>query len=290
MKTTEKPAGLIMLMPTRGVVAIETMLCLRYHLDGHPSKLLTVFRKDVVTARNELAKAAREIDAERLPFDPKYCFLTDDDLWWPAGHISRCVDILEANPDVDMVGGIYSLREVGVLPCLYTFDPATPDAFSMIEYKNGGLDLPRVIPRACGSSDEAEGELTTLAFAEPGWCVVRRELFERLGPKPFDRIPFAEFGMDSGREFLSDAESFCVRSNRAGAKIVTERRLIVGHVDIDNGYMYLPYIAPRIASGLLVPTQAAPTLENGTLRGYYASQGPDIWRYAGAPQPVRGAA
>jgi hypothetical protein len=273
VKNTEKPTGLIVLMPTRGTVAIETMLCLREHLDGYPHKLLTVFRKDVVTARNELAKAAREIDAEALASDPKYCFLTDDDHWWPAGHISRCVGILETNLDVDMVAGIYSLRQVGVLPCLYTFDPVAPDEFTMLEYKNGELDQPRVIDRAYGSSDSADGELTTLAFAEPGWCVVRRDLFERLGPEPFNRIPFAEFGMGSGREFLSDAESFCVRVNRAGGKIVTERSLIVGHVDIDNGLMYLPYIAPRIASGLLVPTQDAPTLENGTLRTYYPVQG-----------------
>jgi hypothetical protein len=97
-------------MPTRGAVAIETLLCLRHHLDGFPSKLLTVFRKDVVTARNELTKQARELDPEKLDFDPKYCLLTDDDHWWPAGHISRCVTILEENPDVDMVGGIYSWK------------------------------------------------------------------------------------------------------------------------------------------------------------------------------------
>jgi hypothetical protein len=87
-----------------------------------------------------------------------------------------------------MVGGIYSLREVGVLPCLYTFDPATPGTFSMIEYKNGVLDQPAAIPRAYSPSDYKEGELAALAFAEPGWCVVRRNLFERLGPNPFDRI------------------------------------------------------------------------------------------------------
>ncbi len=217
MKTSEKPTGLVVLMPTRGAVSIETMPCLREHLDAFPSKLFTAFRKEVVTARNELAKAARDLDPERLDFEPKYCFLTDDDHWWPAGHISRCVDILEANPDVDMVAGIYSLRQVGVLPRLYTFDPTTPDEFTMLEYKNGELDQARVVGRAYCPSDSADGKLMTLAFAEPGWCVVRRDLFERLGPEPFNRIPFAEFGMDSGREFLSDAESFCVRDLTPGS-------------------------------------------------------------------------
>jgi hypothetical protein len=77
-----KPLGLVVCMPTRGAVVIETMLCLREHLDGYPNKLLTAFRKDVVTARNELAQQARSLDPEKLPFDPKYCFLADDDLWW----------------------------------------------------------------------------------------------------------------------------------------------------------------------------------------------------------------
>jgi hypothetical protein len=48
-------------------------------------------------------------------------------------------------------------------------------------------------------------------------------------PEPFNRIPFAEFGMDSVRPFLSEAESFCVRVNRVGGKIVAERPLLVLH-------------------------------------------------------------
>jgi hypothetical protein len=31
-----KPLGLVVCMPTRGAVVIETMLCLREHLDGYP--------------------------------------------------------------------------------------------------------------------------------------------------------------------------------------------------------------------------------------------------------------
>jgi hypothetical protein len=69
--TDPKPLGLVVCMPTRGVVSIETTLCLRHHLDGYASKPLTVFRKDVVTARNELAKQARELDPEKLDFDPR---------------------------------------------------------------------------------------------------------------------------------------------------------------------------------------------------------------------------
>jgi hypothetical protein len=178
-----------------------------------------------------------------------------------------------------MVCGIYSLREVGVFPRLYTFDAATPDEFSLIEYKARTLD-PRAVARIYRPFSYHHGELTRLAFGEPGWCVVRRELFERLGPEPFNRIPFAEFGMDSGREFLSEAESFCVRVNRVGGKIVTERSLLVGHVDIENGLCYMPYLPPRIANGLSVPMQDAPVAVNGASRHYYSDRGAgaDVWK------------
>jgi hypothetical protein len=129
MSEQQKPFGLLVLLPTRGAISVETFECLRHHIYG-PHIVKVVYRKGVVEARNELAQFAREVDPEKLPFDPKYCLLTDDDHWWASGYVAKCVDILETNPDVDMVGGIYSLREVGVLPCLYTFDPATPDARS----------------------------------------------------------------------------------------------------------------------------------------------------------------
>lgn len=105
-----KLLGLLVLMPTRGAVSIETMLCLREHLDGYPNKLLTVFRKPVVEARNELARQARELNPNELDFDPRYCLLIDDDAWWPEGHVTRAIEILEANPDVSMVTSLFSDR------------------------------------------------------------------------------------------------------------------------------------------------------------------------------------
>ena len=83
MKSNARPKGLVVCMPTRGAVSIETMLCLREHLDGYPHKLLTVFRKPVVEARNQLVKETRELDANPLDFDPRYVLWVDGDAWWP---------------------------------------------------------------------------------------------------------------------------------------------------------------------------------------------------------------
>jgi hypothetical protein len=114
--TDPKPLGLVIAMPTRGTVSVETMLCLREHLDGYPNKL-TAIRKPVVEARNQLAKEVRELDANSLDFDPRYILWADDDCWFPPGHVDKAVGILEANPDVSMVVGAYCGR-IAYLPPL----------------------------------------------------------------------------------------------------------------------------------------------------------------------------
>jgi hypothetical protein len=76
------------------------MLCLRGHLDGYPNKLLTAIRLPVGEARNQLAREARELDPERMDFDPKYVLWIDDDACWPASHVDRAMNILEENPTI----------------------------------------------------------------------------------------------------------------------------------------------------------------------------------------------
>lgn len=51
MSERDKSLGLIVCMPTRGAVSIETLLCLRENLDGYAHKLLTAIRMPVVEAR-----------------------------------------------------------------------------------------------------------------------------------------------------------------------------------------------------------------------------------------------
>lgn len=275
-----KEPGLIVLMPTRGTIAIETMLCLRHRLD-YPHKLYTAIRKDVVTARNQLAIIAREAEATLLGFDPEFVLTTDDDMWWPNGRVRECVTILQEKPDVDMVAGIYTLRQAGVAPCLYIYDCKTPDEWSMIPHKPDKTGHLTCFDRTYNPYEYADGELTKLALAEPGWAVMRRSLFDRVGPDPFNRIRFSDVPIsgetDDLNAHLSDAESFSARVNLAGGKIVTRGDLIIGHVDTGLGVMYFPEVAPRYAEGLLVPTREAPSVD-GEWRSYYASQGKDAWK------------
>jgi hypothetical protein len=112
--TEPKPLGLVVCMPTRGVVSIETMLCLREHLDGYPNELLTAIRKPIVEARNTLVKEARELDPNTLDFEPRYVLWVDDDAYWPSGCVSRGVGILEANPDVACLAAVNSGRKPSI--------------------------------------------------------------------------------------------------------------------------------------------------------------------------------
>jgi GT2 family glycosyltransferase len=204
--TNSKPTGLVVLMPTRGAVSIETMLCLREHLDDFPHKLLTVFRKPVVEARNQLAKEARELNCDTLDFDAKYVLWVDDDAWWPAGHVDRAVRILEANPSVDMISGLVGLRK-----------PLSDDINCAVDK----VGIPILAYRP--------GQLIGLEFASLHWAVMRRELLSRVGNEPFNLIP-----KPIGEPWPEDF-SFCIRARKAGAKMVSERSLQIGHVDVRNG-------------------------------------------------------
>jgi hypothetical protein len=269
--TDPKPLGLVVCMPTRGAVSIETMLCLREHLDGYPNKLLTAFRMPVVEARNQLAKEARELDPNSLDFDPHYVLWVDDDASWPASHVSKAVEILEANPEVDMVSGVFSIRMayrnvVGITPANQLLDEV------MLRHK--------------------PGELIPVKYAGAHWNLMRRSLLDKVGDEPFNRLPWdvlcAHDRTLAAINKLCDADerghedySFCYRVGKAGGKIVTERSLLVGHVSVSDGRCYFPWSPALTANGLEAPYYtdecAASTLPER--RGYFAEcDGNEVWK------------
>lgn len=261
--TDHKPLGLIVCMPTRGAVSIETMLCLREHLGSYPNKLLTVFRKPVVEARNQLAKEARELDPNYLSFDPRYVLWVDDDAWWPAGHVDRAISILEANPDVSMVTGMFCTRNE------YRRPTAVP--------LNGPL---REVLTLC----HEPGELIPLRLGSLHWALMRHSLLDLVGDEPFNQTEFPSMSSEA-RELLSsplmpEDYSFFTRAIAKGAKIVTERGLRVAHVDVQNGAAYYPNVAAMIADGVNPPKYAPDkVIGDGDTRTYFGDKdGHDVWR------------
>jgi hypothetical protein len=221
--------GLIVCMPTRGAVSIETMLCLREHLDGYPNKLLTVFRKPVVEARNELAKQVRELDDTTLDFDPRYVLMVDDDAHWLPGTVDRAVKVLEDNPDVAMMIGAYCARAPHWPPLAMVTNGEKLRVVNFLRHEPGTL----IDVDVCGLH----------------WNLVRRELLTQLGDEPFNRLPATELLPKSPPGvLLREDESFCRRVLKIG-RVVVDRSLRVGHVDVTTGKAYYPNFPTMKANG-----------------------------------------
>jgi hypothetical protein len=250
------------------------MLCLREHLDGYPNKLLTAFRMPVVEARNQLAKEARELDPNSLDFDPHYALWVDDDCWFPSGHVSKAVEILEANPKVSVVAGLFCRREAFAGAVAVTFEtyPGLPSyhrRYHAMRYK--------------------PGELTPLYQVGAHWFVCRRSLLSELDAEPFNRLRPCEipnYGPTNDTWVPEDLSFFHRVNQRFGkGSIVTERSLIVGHVNVKTGLVYFPEVGPRIANGSAAPiydhelahTDKPP---RGDVRKYFddEDEGEEVWR------------
>jgi hypothetical protein len=246
-------------MPTRGAVSIETMLCLREHLDGYPNKLLTAFRKPVVEARNQLAKEARELDPNSLDFDPKYVLWVDDDAWWPSGHVDRAVSILEANPDVDMLSGLFCARQSNARPVAATAEDVQKGQCHYFPLKY-----------ECG-------ELVPLIAGGAHWFIVRRAMLQTVGDAPFNRLTYKEafpsYRAGQNPQMTEDV-SFYARVNNAGGKIVIERSLLVAHIEAKTGKAYYPNLGPHKANGLEAPTPIDDADDEASKeRTYFAGDG-----------------
>jgi hypothetical protein len=218
------------------------MLCLREHLDGYPNKLLTAFRKPVVEARNQLAKEARELDPNSLDFEPGYVFWTDDDAWWPAGHVDRAVRILEDNLDVAMVSGLFCKRE----------PYGSPVALTTESLQIG----PKRLWRGYFPLKYECGELVPLIQGGGHWFIIRRAMLQTVEDAPFNRLTRKEAFPNDRTEpdtQMSEDLSFYARVNNAGGKIVIERSLLVGHVDVAKGLCYYPNSPALLANGLGAP-------------------------------------
>lgn len=203
------------LLPTRSAVSIETLCCINEHLDG--SRLLTAYRLPVVAARNLLAKWARESDEE-------FVLWLDDDVWFTREHVDTALAILEENPRVDAVTAMASRR------CAYSESTAK------------GPHLRPIAPISL-----KPGELATVVACGMHFIMMRRSLLERLGDDPFNLLPMEDADMVGC--YWPEDFSVCSRIGKIGGRIVTEKSLVVGHVELADGLVRFPYMPPMVANG-----------------------------------------
>jgi hypothetical protein len=149
----QSPAGLIVLMASRGMISVETLACFldRTRFDGIPFSVIVEARKGIIEARNSLARRAL---AATLPFqsDEVFCLWIDDDVFWWPGSISRALTALRQNPTIDLLGPLVCGQEANAAP--FSGDAAACEPI----------------------------EVESLAL---NWMLHRRNTLSKLGPEAF---------------------------------------------------------------------------------------------------------
>lgn len=112
-----KRTAVLLLLPTRGGISVETHIALTNNVDVQHFTVM-VARQPVDQARNQLARHAIAI-AEQDPLgigpDGYACLWVDDDAWWPQGTISG---LLAAHRQLDVW---YEVWQVFHNPLRYTY-------------------------------------------------------------------------------------------------------------------------------------------------------------------------
>lgn len=103
-QSPEGAPNLAICIPSRAGLSDETALALRENMDRLPHRVLTVFGKPVVEARNELGCAA-------LATEAPYVVWADDDSWWCAGTLARMLNTMQSRREVDILSGYYGGRD-----------------------------------------------------------------------------------------------------------------------------------------------------------------------------------
>jgi GT2 family glycosyltransferase len=244
MKEQPKPVGIVVCMPSRGGNGLDylttrrkpeilsggvsdvTTACLREHLDGYPHVVKVCTEGNVIEARNQLAKEARE-----YPGDEPYVLWIDDDVWFTGDHVETALGILEDNPDVDMVTALAPHR------CAY----GDSNAYKL-----------RDQTRAISPIALQHGELARVSYCGFHFVMMRRSLLDRVDSDPFN-----------DQAGMAEDWAFCHRVRSAGGRIVTERSLLVGHYEIEDGLVYFVHRPPTIPNGAYCPL---PVPKGHTLR------------------------
>lgn len=201
--------ALILLMPTRGNPTIETLKAVS-NTDGIPTLFVSVARKGVIDARNELARTALRVPDE-APFTPRggwYVLWADDDAFWGRGTVLKMLSALQ-NPKVDIACGWFGGREAFALPSAQYADGASPNPGTTVE-------------------DGALCEVYRHGFH---FVAHKLSLLSDLGPNPFT---LAGTLSQKGEDF-----AFCERVRNAGKRLWCVTDAMVAHIG-DDGTAYIP--------------------------------------------------
>lgn len=224
------PQGLILLMPTRGTIAIETHVALSQNMDGVRNLRVTVERKPVDEARNVLAGAAQRIAKDDpLQIGPSnYLALwIDDDAWWPPGTITEMLGTMAKDPTIDLLCANFCVRAAN------SSSAAVPKGVSeLIERANAGrAGFYKVDMGILGWQQGAVNEIEGCGFH---FVMHKVSMFDAVGPEPF-----------TPKNGNAEDETFTKRAHHLGFRLACHSGLNVAHIDVKSGLAFIPH-APAL--------------------------------------------
>jgi hypothetical protein len=216
--------AVLVLMPTRGQICVETQLAIENNMLDVPHRMLVrQGRKPIVEARNTLAKFALHLQKENpFAFTPRELFAMwiDDDAWFPPGLPATMLRCMGDFPKVDALFGMFGVRSPYAPVSAWRIS-ADRNSFPKV-----GID--------CKPHDVVD-------IAEAGFHLVmmRLSLLERLGENPFD----------PRNESESEDIAFCRRAKEIGARLAVGMGFPVLHIDARDGTAYQPGMPTMMMEG-----------------------------------------
>ena len=154
----------------------------------------------VYDSRNKLAAMALEMEAD-------YILWLDSDMVFNPDTLTRMLKVLDENPDIDVLSGLYFRRGA----------PFTPVLFSKLEIGDDGLLV-------FEDYTEIPDERFDIAGCGFGCVLMRTDLLIDIAAKEGGGVwftPLANAGEDC---------AFCIRARREGYKIVCDPSIELGHM------------------------------------------------------------
>lgn len=162
-------------------------------------------------------KAREEIARQAIERKAKYLWFVDDDTVPPPNTLRRLVYVLENNPDVMVVGGVYVTKT----------DPPTPVVFR--EPGLGPFWKWKV------------GEVFEVESMGAGCMLINMEVFKHLEAPYFPWTEDYSSEINGKSNVVSEDVAFCRKVRAAGYRVAAHGGILCDHFDIQTGRtFYLP--------------------------------------------------
>lgn len=163
----------------------------------------------ITHARNRLAGGDNSHGADQKPWeDFTHFFSIDSDIIFDPWHFAKLLTSSHA-----ITSGVYYGKNQHKLPVAYSWDE---------EFFKQHNAMPTIDP-----AQSTSGGVMFVDLVGMGFCVIKREVFEKL---QYPWFTTEQFTIGDVTDLLSEDTSFCRRATEAGFSLVLDTSVRLGHV------------------------------------------------------------